>query len=78
MREHDVVRLMRNIALSVALIRNRLRHVEAARKIGRSPGWFSGVVNGWVNPSKGDRRKLAQLLGLAEDEIFPEPGRGSR
>ena len=63
---------MANIELRVAILRAGLRHVEVARKIGRSPSWLSQVINGWNRPSPLDRRKISRVLGVPEQELFPE------
>ena len=69
---------MVNLTLRIALIRNGLRQVEAARRIGRSAGWLSGVVNNWVTPSEADRAKLGELLGVDQRELFPHLRERSR
>jgi transcriptional regulator with XRE-family HTH domain len=53
-----------------------ISRVAAARHLGVTPSWLGRVLNGHDVPGADLSRRLADLLDVAEDDLFLD-GRGS-
>jgi transcriptional regulator with XRE-family HTH domain len=60
-----------NIKLKTRIIEKGLSQLKIARDTGVSDSYLSKVVNGWVDPPKEVKAKLAGVLGSNIKEIFP-------
>jgi len=56
--------------LYIAIAKDHRTQHEIAREVGRSNCWLSKVMHGLTAPSDVDRRKIAEVLGRNENELF--------
>jgi transcriptional regulator with XRE-family HTH domain len=56
--------------LKIWIIRSGKTQRLVARAIGRSEGWVSDLVHGWVKPTPEDQQALSRTLGQPIDVLF--------
>jgi transcriptional regulator with XRE-family HTH domain len=61
-------------------MRNNLKKIRKQKQVSQlslayltriSPSDISRIENGWVKPYPGWRKRLAEALGVTEDQLFP-------
>jgi len=67
--------MTKNAALNSAIFLSPFNNREVAKKIGKDPSWVSKVIHGTISQVSGpDRKELAKILKVKEEEIFTESG----
>lgn len=56
--------------LKAALLERRIKGYELAAQIGKSDTYISRVISGRRDPTAGERRQIADALGMDEGELF--------
>lgn len=62
----------RNAELAAAVARDGRHKYEIAIAVGVSPSVFAGYLSGRYDPNGYRRRRIADVLDVAESDIFPE------
>jgi transcriptional regulator with XRE-family HTH domain len=63
-----------NMRLKMALVGAGDRQFVLAARIGMSETRLSRIVRGRVEPTTDERKRIADALGLTEEELFPSGG----
>jgi transcriptional regulator with XRE-family HTH domain len=53
-----------------------LSQKELARQVPTPRGWLSAIENGHVNPRIGTVQRIAEILGVGIEVLFPKNGGG--
>jgi transcriptional regulator with XRE-family HTH domain len=65
----------RNTALAVAVARDGRHKYRIAVEAGVSPSALGSYLTGRCSPKDTTRRRLAEVLGVDESDIFPQADR---
>jgi transcriptional regulator with XRE-family HTH domain len=49
----------------------KLSQLKLSYLTGIAPGDISRIENGWIKPYPGWRKRLAEALGVTQDQLFP-------
>ena len=62
---------MCNIELKVAILRSGKKAYEIAQKLGWHPSRISQIHSGIYTPTSDERDRLAEVVGVTAEDIFP-------
>ena len=59
-----------NRFLKVLLVERGVRNFDLAKHLDCDPAKVSKIVNGWLDPNLETRKKIAEFLGVDQEEIW--------
>jgi ribosome-binding protein aMBF1 (putative translation factor) len=59
-----------NRRLKMLLVEKGVRNFDLAKHLDCDPAKVSKIVNGWLDPDRETRQKIAEFLGANEAEIW--------